>query len=199
MEISIGAATLEVSSESGLRLHVHHVRVGEHVVSEGTFEIGTNGVSLKAALDEGVATFGEFEIKKAFLSVAFGRSSKAGSTTDVLLGGEIEWQGWVIDAAVHFYTPTSGKAITAGGEKGKGGLEYTVYGQFTNTVDGNGFSLTKLVPELEGTFMEDIKLEGLAVIIASCNDGQLGPLNKSGYPVRKGRNFALLPPSPFTY
>ncbi|KAF8305444.1 hypothetical protein DL93DRAFT_2160293 [Clavulina sp. PMI_390] len=187
MEISIGAATLEVSSESGLRLHVHHVRVGDHVVSEGTFEIGTNGVSLKAALDEGVATFGEFHITKAFLSVAFGRSSKAGSTTDVLLGGEIEWKGWVIDVAVHIYTPTNSKAITAGGEKGKGGgLEYTVYGQFANTVEGNGLLLAKLIPELEGTFMEDIRLEGAAIIIASCDDGQLGPLNKSGYPIRKG-------------
>lgn len=198
--ILIGAATLEASSELGLRLHVHHVRVGEHVVSEGVFEIGTNGVLLKAQLDEGVATVGDFLVTKAYLSISFGRSSKIGSTTDVMLGGEVEWKGWTIDVGVHVCISrssgsTNQHAFASTDNKGierEKSLEYTVYGQFANSVTNNGLLLADLIPELKGTFMEDVRLEGAAIIIASCDNGQLGPFNKGGYSVRQGELRCLL-------
>ena len=122
--------------------------------------------------------------------MSFSRRSKG--LPNVMLGGEIEWKGCV---GVHVYSrrPLTDRyeykreatAVTDGKGSGGGkGLEYTVYGQFSNTLKENGLLLANLVPELKGTLMEDVMLEKAAVIIASCNDGQLGPLNKSGYSIR---------------
>ncbi|KAJ7785143.1 hypothetical protein DFH07DRAFT_934976 [Mycena maculata] len=175
IDIHIGFATLFISKESGLRLEVHDLRIGEHTACDGVVEIGSNGVVPCASIDSGVLALGEVHISKAFAEVKFGRQEK-GTKTSVMLGGELQWLDFKFDVGVHIYR-------AAGSERG---LEYTIHGKFANVGTGEGLRFVDLVPELAGTFMEKLTLDGAAIIIASRDDPEFGALSKVRCPIHQG-------------
>ncbi|KZS92230.1 hypothetical protein SISNIDRAFT_455988 [Sistotremastrum niveocremeum HHB9708] len=179
VDIRIGEATVTVSKEDGFSLQIHDLQIGEHTSSDATVAFGSKGAIISASLTDDVLKFGELQVTKATAQVTFGRYGKE-SKTDIMLGGEFEWEGYVFDVGIHVYTSSDGNDS----------LEYTIYGEFSRTSDGtalsSSFPISTLVPALKGHFLGDITIDDVALIIASTDDPEFGALNHSGYPVLAG-------------
>ncbi|KDQ13587.1 hypothetical protein BOTBODRAFT_175576 [Botryobasidium botryosum FD-172 SS1] len=179
VDVHIGAATLTIAKGDGFTLDIHDLRIGEHTACDGTVNFSSHGAMLRASIEGDALTIGKglsdpIHISDAYVQVAFGREEK-GMTTDVLLGGTFEWESFKFDVGIHVYPAPDGEA----------GLEYTVYGKF-ETAEGAGLPLVTLVPQLKNTLVENVTLHDAAIIVASRDDGELGALSHSGYPIKKG-------------
>ncbi|KDQ14968.1 hypothetical protein BOTBODRAFT_174474 [Botryobasidium botryosum FD-172 SS1] len=179
LDIHIGPTTLTVSKDNGFAAVIHDLRIGGHTACDGPVDFSSNGASLRAPIKGDVLTLGEglsdpIHISNAYVQVTFVREDQ-GTTTDVVFGGTLEWQGFNFDVGVHVYpAPDREKE-----------LAYTVYGKF-KTAGGADLPLVALVPLLKGSVVQDVILHDAAIIIASRDNAELGVLSHSGYPIKKG-------------
>lgn len=192
VDIDIGSATLFIASGAGLTITLSDLTVSSFSAPDATVHISDSGVTVQGSLsnDSGIS-LGEVSLTKAFIRVTFSKSV-SGKTTDVIFGGEIQFQGITIDAFVHLYPSAD-----------KGRIEWTVFGSMSASGD---LSLSSLVPDLkvcsihlysctrsdcaQGSFLDGIVLRNAAFIVASRDDPSLGAILPKPYPVHQGQ---LLP------
>ncbi|KAJ8064932.1 hypothetical protein OCU04_007236 [Sclerotinia nivalis] len=93
-----------------------------------------------------------------------------------MFGGEVQWEGHDIDVGVHVYQSP---------EAGKNNLEYTIIASFQTEEGADGLPFVRLIAELKGSFLEDVILQGAALVVASREDAELGQMNKSNFPIQK--------------
>lgn len=95
----------------------------------------------------------------------------------VMFGGEVRWEGHDIDVGFQAYQSP---------EFGKNHLEYTVIGSFKTEPGVEGLPFIRLVPELKGSFLENVTPSNPALVITSRDDTALGAMNKSNFQIQKG-------------
>ncbi|KZT52898.1 hypothetical protein CALCODRAFT_458663 [Calocera cornea HHB12733] len=153
-QVTIGSATIAVASGSGLTVALQNVQFGEYMAADATLTLSKTGISLRGDItSHDVLTFGEVEVKKAFIQIDF-QSVNGAKETDVLLGGEVTIESLTIDAAIHVYEDATGP-------------QWTIYAALTTA--GNSLALSKLVSELHGTFL-DLSLTQVSFCAASKDD-----------------------------
>ncbi|KAI9649435.1 hypothetical protein NHQ30_002011 [Ciborinia camelliae] len=181
IDLFLGEATITISKHSGFSLVIHDLAIGDHTAADAVVEIGSAGVLLRADLDGDILNINDVEIKRAFVEMNFQRQGKNGrkspSKTSVMFGGDVHWEGHNIDVGVHVYQSP---------EADKNNLEYTIIGSFKTEPGVEGLPFVRLVPELKGSFLEDVTLQNAALVIASRDDTALGAMNKANFPIQKG-------------
>ncbi|KAJ7776553.1 hypothetical protein DFH07DRAFT_980740 [Mycena maculata] len=152
IDIKFGSASLIVASGTGLTISVTDVQVNGHVAASALLSIGPNGVLIRGeVMSSGSIHLGEVELRKAYIEINLKKGS-AGS--GVLLGGEIAFESFLLDALVHLY-------------KGTNGIEWTAIASLATS--GDALALSKLVPELSDTFL-DLALTKAVFVAASADD-----------------------------
>jgi hypothetical protein len=181
LDITIGSASLTVASGAGISIIINDLEVDKYAAVNGAVQFSEKGATVRAGIASNTIQFGDFHLNKAYVQISFARS-ESDDYTDVIFGGEIQWENFVFDAGVHLYnTP------------GKEGVEYTIYAQFAAVAAGGGIPFSTLIPVLKGSFLDDITLEGAALIVASQDDPEFGNFNTVGYPVHQGILLIALP------
>jgi hypothetical protein len=136
IDVVVAAATLQIASGAGLTITLSGLEVSSFSAAEATLHISDAGVVVQGNLADGSSvSLGEVDLTKAYIQISFAKSA-SGKTTNVIFGGEVQFQGSTIDAAVHLY-PSSGE---------QKGIEWTVVGVMSSSGD---LSLSYLVPELK--------------------------------------------------
>ncbi|KAG9085708.1 hypothetical protein FRC06_003487, partial [Ceratobasidium sp. 370] len=182
VDVTIGSATIEISSDNGLSIVVDKLEFDNYTSANAIVSLSSKGVLVQSSVDN-ITLPGELGVNlvSAYMRVSF---EKVGSdrSTDVALGGKIELDGInlpTISAGVHLYKEGSAKT-----------LEWTAYGTFTDL--GNTTTLGQLFPDLHETFLENFALQDLMFIAASKDDPSLSQLNPQKYPIKKGIQFSAL-------
>ncbi|KAF7302282.1 FAD-binding PCMH-type domain-containing protein [Mycena indigotica] len=186
LNVDIGNATLTIASGRIFNLVVHDISVEHYFGVNAEVQFSSAGIVLKANMTdngsgEKTLKLSEIEIKKVYIQVSF----RAGpnSSSSVILGGELRWESFTLDAGVHIYRP----AILSASQPQASSLQWTVFADFVTDHNAKkGMALSSLVPELEDTFLGDVALEDAALIIASQDDPEFGSFNTTQFPVKQG-------------
>ncbi|ESK84263.1 chromosome segregation atpases-like protein, partial [Moniliophthora roreri MCA 2997] len=175
-ELSIAAGSITMSSSDGLSVVVSDVKYGDYVTASAALHFGSDGVTLKADMED--INFPEFGVKLVDVAVnasfaRYGTSKSSSVELDVVV--ELDGvQGLPkIQGTVHIYKEPEDQK-----------LQWTVYGEFEAL--GGSTRLGTLFPEIDGTFMGDISLDDLAVIVASKDEPALSTMNPLKFPVKQG-------------
>ncbi|KAK7047573.1 hypothetical protein VNI00_006341 [Paramarasmius palmivorus] len=175
-EFSVGDASITISSTDGLSIVVQDVKYGGYNATTAALHFGPNGVTIKGEMQN--IDFPEFGVK--LVDVIVNASlTKYGSTksSSVELDVVVQLDGVQglpkIAGTVHVYKEPQDVQ-----------LQWTVYGEF----DGLGKSATlgAVFPEMKGTFLADVVLDDLAVVVASKNEPALSTMNPLKYPIKQG-------------
>ena len=181
IDIFIGTATISFTKADGFGLVIHDLRIGEHKAVDATVKIGPKVISISAAIKGNVLSIHDFHITEAVAEIEFERkgsnNATEGSAASVILGGNLKWEGHEIKAAAHVYKLPGSV---------KGGLDYTIVGSFITSPGQSGLPLQNLVPALTNTFMENVALEDVSLIVATRRDAKIGKLSKFKYPIQEG-------------
>ena len=172
VDIKVGSATISISSGKALSIDLQNVEIAGHTAVNASLAINPTGVLLRGDLDSNAITFGDVELKKAFLQVRF-ETSDSGKKTDLIIGGEVAFSGLTFDAAVHLYP-------AAGDSKG---IEWTILAALT--AGDNSLALSRVVSEVKGTFL-DLSLRQVVFVAASRDDPSIGQMIASGYSFHQG-------------
>ena len=169
VDIKIGSATIAVASGSGLAIALQNVEIEGRVAANALLTIGPTGVGIRGDVtSSGGLTFGEVELKKAFIQIDLVKGAKG---SGVALGGEVAFQGLTFDALAHFYKGNTGA------------LQWTVLAAIATGT--NALAISKLVPELKGTFL-DLALTQVVFAAASQDDPQVASLLPVPYQLHQG-------------
>ncbi|RPD59113.1 hypothetical protein L226DRAFT_510190 [Lentinus tigrinus ALCF2SS1-7] len=169
VDVKIGSASITVASGTGLTIDLQDVEVEGHTAADATLIISAAGVTIRGDVTSSDAiTFGEVELKSAFVEVTLQKGAEGSS---VALGGEIEFEGLVLDAIVHLYKGTDNKT------------QWTAYASLT--APGDTLSFSKLVPALEGSFL-DLALSQVVFVAASQDDPFVPSVVSTSYAFRQG-------------
>ncbi|KAJ7055058.1 hypothetical protein C8F01DRAFT_1373976 [Mycena amicta] len=190
LNVEIGSATLTIASGGVFSLIVHDLSVEHYAGVDAEVDFSSAGVVLKASMTDNGAgeqtlKFGEIEIEKVYIEISLAVGAKSSS---VILGGELHWEAFTLDAGVHIYRAPS--TTTVGGPSSQpqaDSLQWTVFADFvTDRNSQQGLALSSLVPELKGSFLGDVTLEDAAFIAASQDDPEFGSYNPTNFPVTQG-------------
>ncbi|TBU56241.1 hypothetical protein BD310DRAFT_931958 [Dichomitus squalens] len=173
LDVTIGAASLSISSGNGLSISLDSVTIGDYTSLDAGLTITPHNVVIRGDLTTDAVQFGDIELKRAFLQVTF-EAKGNGKTTDLILGGEVAFSTLLFDAAVHLYRSPDGS---------KKSLEWTVLAALTATDEA--WQLSKVVPEIEGTPF-DLALTQVVFVAASKDDPSLGNMITSGFSFHQG-------------
>jgi hypothetical protein len=170
VNVEIETATMSITSHGGLTVALQGVRIEGHsaVSANALLEIGPTGVLIRGDIGGDDISFGEVDLKKAYIQVDL-RKGTGGS--GVMIGGEVNFEGMTLDALVHLYK---------GANKG---LEWTIFASLSTS--GDVLALSKLVPELKGTFL-DLALTEACFVVASQDDPQVATITHTPYSFHKG-------------
>ncbi|KAF8171634.1 hypothetical protein K438DRAFT_1982051 [Mycena galopus ATCC 62051] len=198
LNVQVGAATLAISSGTGFSLNIQDLSVEHYTGADAEVDFSSTGAVVKANLTssgsgENLLKFGEIELDKAYIQMTF-----APKSSDVILGGELRWESFTLDAGVHIYRPAppaesspSLPADTPAGPSGKvssTSTHWTVFANFVTVAGANqGLPLGTLIPELKGHFLGDVTLEDAAFIAASQSDPEFGCFNTANFPIQQGK------------
>jgi hypothetical protein len=190
VDIAIGSATFEITSAPSLTITVSGLTVSSFTALDTTLQISDTGAMIKGQLDSSVS-LGDISVTKPFIQVSFGKSA-SGKTSEVALGGEVQFEGITIDAAVHLYQSADGSKK----------IEWTIIGAMSSSGD---LSISSLVSELkvslylfychmssanvwqQGSFLDGITLRNASFIVASKDDPALGAMLPKPYPIHQGQ------------
>ncbi|KEP51319.1 hypothetical protein V565_063650 [Rhizoctonia solani 123E] len=173
VDISIGTASLTLSSGSRFSIAFDHVTIGDYTSLDPSLAITPNNATLRGNLTTNVVQFGEIELKDPFLQVTFEKKDSS-KTTDVIIGGNVTFSTLNFPAAVYLYKSPDLSAQS---------LEWTVLAALT--VGNDALALSKVVPEVEGTAF-DLALTHTVFVAASRDDPSLGNMITSGFAFHQG-------------
>ena len=169
IDIKIGAATIVVASGSGLAIALQDVQIEGYAAANALLTIGPKGVGIRGDVtSSGSLTFGEVELKKAFIQIDLVKGAEG---SGVAVGGSVAFQGLTFDALAHLYKGTGGAT------------QWTVLAAVTTGT--NALAISKLVPELKGTFL-DLALTQVVFAAASQDDSQVAALLGVPYQLHQG-------------
>ncbi|KAJ7233678.1 hypothetical protein C8J57DRAFT_1729399 [Mycena rebaudengoi] len=170
LDVTIGSASITVASGVGLTISLQNVQVGDYVAANALLSIGSSGVLIRGDItSSNTVVLGEVELNKAYVQITL-PNQPGGSS--VVLGGEISFEGFTLDALVHLYQGQDNS-----------GLQWTVIASLTAA--GNILALSKLVPELKGTFL-DLTLTNAVFVAASQQDPSVSSYLTTPYPIHQG-------------
>ncbi|KAJ7706629.1 hypothetical protein B0H16DRAFT_1901589 [Mycena metata] len=206
LSVQIGSATLTIASGSGFSLTIQDLSVEHYTGVNAEVDFSSIGAVAKANLTdngsgENTLQFNEIEIDKAYIQITFGSKS-----VDIILGGELRWESFTLDAGVHIYRtaplvlppetpaePPAAPPASSSGEASRDGtqpansLHWTVFANFVTAANAEqGLPFSTLIPALKGTFLGDVTLENAAFIAASQDDPEFGNFNTTNFPVQQG-------------
>ncbi|KAF8139367.1 hypothetical protein K438DRAFT_2030588 [Mycena galopus ATCC 62051] len=103
LNVQVGAATLTIASGTGFSLNIQDLSVEHYTGVDAEVDFSSTGAVVKANLTssgsgENSLKFGEIELDKAYIQMTF-----APKSSDVILGGELHWESFTLDAGVHIY------------------------------------------------------------------------------------------------
>ncbi|KAJ7748169.1 hypothetical protein DFH07DRAFT_775793 [Mycena maculata] len=103
LSVQIGSATLTIASGSGFSVNIQDLSVEHYTGVNAEVDFSSAGAVVKANLTdngsgENTLKFEEIEIDKAYIQITF-----AAKSADVILGGELRWESFTLDAGVHIY------------------------------------------------------------------------------------------------
>ncbi|KAK7047560.1 hypothetical protein VNI00_006328 [Paramarasmius palmivorus] len=180
-EFSVGDASITISSSNGLSIAVQDVKYGGYTATTAALHFGSDGVSLKGEMqdidrpDLGVKLV-DVVVNASLMKYGSAKSSSVELDVVVQLD---DVQGLPkIAGTVHVYKEPQDK-----------GLQWTVYGEFDGL--GKSASLGAVFPEIKGTFLADVVVDDLAVIVASKDEPALSTMNPLKYPIKRGKSIDL--------
>ncbi|KIK65994.1 hypothetical protein GYMLUDRAFT_954339 [Collybiopsis luxurians FD-317 M1] len=170
LDVRIGSASITVASGSGLTIALQNVRVGDHVAANALLNISPSGVVIRGDVtSNNPIVFGDVELRKAYLEITLPNKLKG---SGVLLGGEIAFESFTLDALVHLYEGRDGS-----------GFQWTVIASLSAA--GNTLALSRLTPELKGTFL-DLALSNAVFVAASQEDPLVFSYLATPYSIHQG-------------
>lgn len=174
VDVQIGSATIAIDSKKNLVIALQNVAIDGHTAADASLALSPTGASLRGSLGGDISVMG-ITIKHAYLLLDF---HKAGSRneTEVMLGGEVVWEGYTINAGVHIYP--------SGGEKK--GLEYTIYGSISGVA-----MLSDLVHAVERDNWLDFAISEVSFVMASKDDPRMCSKIPPKFQVSKGEKWVL--------
>ncbi|KAJ6478994.1 hypothetical protein C8R45DRAFT_833135 [Mycena sanguinolenta] len=181
LNVQVGAATLTIASGTGFTLNIQDLSVEHYTGFDAEVDFSSTGAVVKVGLtssgsEETPLKFGEIELDKAYIQITF-----APKATNVILGGELRWESFTLDAGVHIYR------VSSPNNQSDNSLHWTVFANFVTAADADqGLPLSTLIHELKGTFLGDITLEDAAFIAASQDDPEFGSFNTTNFPIQQG-------------
>ncbi|KAF8160111.1 hypothetical protein K438DRAFT_2072650 [Mycena galopus ATCC 62051] len=170
LNVQVGAATLTIASGTGFSLNIQDLSVEHYTGADAEVDFSSTGAVVKANLTssgsgENPLKFGEIELNKAYIQMTF-----APKSSDVILGGELRWESFTLDAGVHIYRPAPPAEPSP----------------VPPADTPAGLPLGNLMPELKGHFLGDVTLEDAAFIAASQSDPEFGGFNTANFPIQQG-------------
>lgn len=145
------------------------MQIEGYAAANALLTIGPKGVGIRGDVTStGSLTFGEVELKRAFIQIDLVKGAEG---SGVALGGEVAFQGLTFDALAHLYKGTGGTT------------QWTVLAAITTST--NALAISKLVPELKGTFL-DLALTQVVFAAASQDDPQVAALLGVPYQLHQG-------------
>ena len=173
VDITIGSASVTVASGTGLVIQLQDVQIDGHIAANASLDIGPSGVIIRGDVSSSESiTFGDVELKKAFIEIDLVQGAEG---SGVMIGGEVAFEGLTFDALVHLYKGDAGS------------LQWTVFASLTASNDS--LALSKLVPELHGTFL-DLALTQVVFAAASQDDPVVSSQTVIPYKLHKGVQIA---------
>ena len=171
VDVKFGSAEITLASGSGLTIALTDVEVEGYVAANALLAIGPGGVTIRGdvTMTGASLTFGELELKKAYIEISLRKNAE---DSGVVLGGEVAFSSFTLDALVHLYRGKSGK-----------GVEWTVFASLSAA--GDTLAISKLVPEVKDTFL-DLTLSEVVFVAASQEDPLVSSLVSTKYKVHKG-------------
>jgi hypothetical protein len=174
-DISVGSASITLSSRSGLTIKVDKLQFGRYISLGATIDISSDGVIIRG--DVADQKFEGLTLEQASICVSL---MKVGSSrsSGISISGEVVYMNITFAAAVDL-SKTRGNS---------GGTQWTVYG--TVKTNDDILSLSSCWSALKGSFLSDVCLRDLTLIISSVDDPQWNPtLNPQHFPIKKGLSF----------
>lgn len=180
LDLSVESVEVRISSYSGLSFRMSELKLGDYLGASASFAINKQGALFEIEIEGDILKFGEFEITKARLSaeIAFGdRSStavaKSGKTYSLTAAGRSKWKSLDVKVGARLYKMA-----------GVDGLQYTIYGDLTDTE--GGFRIGDHIPGIEQTPLADITLKKVILLVASRKDDHPSLGLPVGYEVSRG-------------
>lgn len=166
LDISMSAATLFVSSDTGLAVTIHDMSIGDFVSVDASADISAGGLVVHGALSK-PAHFGGFVLQDATFQVSL-PSTSSGGTSNVSLTGAMTFLNLAMSIVVQLYPSSSSK----GASMVPGSLEWTAFAFIPK--DGD-FTLADLDPALRGSFLQNVVLHKPIFIITSSSEPHVPP------------------------
>ena len=173
VDITIGTASLTISSGGGLDISLDHVTIGDYTSLNAGVTISPHNVVIRGDLTSDVIQFGDVELKRAFLQISLEAKGNE-KKNDLIVGGEVAFSTLVFDAVVHLYKSPDPSTKS---------LEWTVLSALT--VKDESLALSNVVPEIKGSPF-DLALTHVVFVAASRDDPSLGNMTNSGFAFRQG-------------
>ncbi|KAF8663989.1 hypothetical protein AX16_000840 [Volvariella volvacea WC 439] len=175
-EFVVGSALITFSSSTGLSMTVSDVKYGDYASANASLQFSSSGVALSAELEN--IDFSEYGFKlvdvtlnASFLKMGSSKASNVELDVTVQLDGVEDLPK--IKGVVHVYKQQEDTQ-----------LQWTIYGEFEGF--GKATRLGSLISVLDGTFVGDLGLNDLALVVASKDEPSLSTMNPMKFPIKRG-------------